>query len=365
MCSARRSARRLRNPRAIRSRSCRRPRCSSASIACSACAARTAAPRRAPSCPPECRGEPSARACRQRSSPSRSGTASRGATLRSSCASSSVAVWRAERSMPSCRVRAPRSRSLTPGFAITCAPRPPSTSTRPAGARPASGARSGACSAGRRRSFASPRVATSARPRRCSARTSPASPARTAGGPFDYLDPKRRQLCWAHLVRDFTAHSEGLGAQKDFGAAGLEIAGRLFAAWGEFRGDADRNRLLERIDPLQEELRALLEEAARKAARNRRQRSFAKNLLKLWPALWTFALVDGVEPTNNHAERGLRGAVILRKLSHGSQSEEGERIVERLLSASITCRLQKRSLFTYLTDVLTAKIRGDPIPLLA
>src|SRR5450759_2449731 len=61
----------------------------------------------------------------------------------------------------------------------------------------------------------------------------------------------------AHLARDFTAHSEGLGAQKDFGAAGLEIAAGLFAAWGEFRGDADRARLLERTGPLQEELRAL------------------------------------------------------------------------------------------------------------
>jgi len=168
----------------------------------------------------------------------------------------------------------------------------------------------------------------------------------------------------AHLGRDFTAHSEGLGAQKEFGAAGLEIAERLFAAWGEFRGDADRNRLLERLGPLQQELRALLEEAARKAARNRRHRTFAKNLLKRWPALWTFASVPGVQPTNNHAERGLRGAVIYRKLSLGSQSERGERTIERLLSASITCRLQGRSLFAYLSDVLAAKIRGDPIPLL-
>ena len=169
----------------------------------------------------------------------------------------------------------------------------------------------------------------------------------------------------AHLARDFTAHSEGLGAQKQFGAAGLAIAGRLFAAWGEFREDADRARLLESVAPLQEELRALLEEAARKAARNRRHRSFAKNLLKGWPALWTFASVPGVEPTNNHAERGLRGAVIYRKLSLGSQSEEGERTIERLLSASVTCRLQRRSLFAYLSDVLAAKIRGDPVPLLA
>jgi len=181
---------------------------------------------------------------------------------------------------------------------------------------------------------------------------------------YSALEPERRQVCWSHLLRDFTAHSEGLAAQKKFGAAGLEIAARLFTAWDECRGDADRARLSERIGPLKEELRALLEEAARKSARNRRHRTFAKNLLKLWPALWTFSEIDGVEPTNNHAERGLRGAVIYRKLSLGSQSEGGEHTIERLLSASVTCRLQRRSLFTYLADVLTAKARGDPIPLL-
>jgi hypothetical protein len=179
---------------------------------------------------------------------------------------------------------------------------------------------------------------------------------------YDYLDPERRQLCWAHLVRDFTAHSEGLGAQKVFGAAGLEITKQLFAAWGECRWDADRARLLEHIDPLKEELRALLEKAARKSTKTRYYRTFAKNLLKRWPALWTFASVPGVEPTNNHAERGLRGAVIYRKLSLGSQSEEGERTIERLLSASVTCRLQGRSLFAYLSEVLAARICGDPIP---
>jgi len=166
-------------------------------------------------------------------------------------------------------------------------------------------------------------------------------------------------------VRDFTAHSEGLAAQKQFGAAGLEIAERLFAAWDECRGDADRARLIERIAPLKQELRALLEEAARKSARNRRQRSFAGNLLKRWPTLWRFASMPDVEPTNDHAARGLRGAVIYRKLSLGSQSAQGERTIERLLSASVTCRLQGRSLFAYLSDVLAARIRGDPIPLLA
>jgi transposase len=91
----------------------------------------------------------------------------------------------------------------------------------------------------------------------------------------------------------------------------------------------------------------------------------AKNLLKLWPALWTFASQEGLEPTNNHAERALRGAVIYRKLSFGSQSEDGERRIARLLSAHTTCRLQRRSLFAYLTDAIAAHPRSDPVPLLA
>ena len=86
--------------------------------------------------------------------------------------------------------------------------------------------------------------------------------------------------------------------------------------------------------------------------------------LTAWPALWTFAAQEGVEPTNNHAERALRSAVIYRKLSLGSQSERGERRIERLLSAHTTCRLQGRSLFASLTELLTAHARGDPVPTL-
>ena len=118
----------------------------------------------------------------------------------------------------------------------------------------------------------------------------------------------------------------------------------------------------ERVAPLKRELKPLLERCAGKSPKYKRTRGLARNLLKIWPALWTFSEVDGVEPTNNRAERGLRGAVIYRKLSLGSQSEAGERTIERLLSASQTCRLQRRSLFAYLADVLAAKARGDPVP---
>jgi transposase len=91
----------------------------------------------------------------------------------------------------------------------------------------------------------------------------------------------------------------------------------------------------------------------------------ARNLLKIWPALWTFANHQDVEPTNNHAERALRSAVIYRKLSLGTQSEDGETRIQRLLSIHTTCRLQRRALHDYLIDALSAHTRGDPAPLLA
>ncbi len=179
---------------------------------------------------------------------------------------------------------------------------------------------------------------------------------------YNYLDPEQRQVCWSHLLRDFTAQSEGLEPEQSFGQAALEIASRLFSAWDDFQANGDRAQLRERVAPLRNELKPLLERHAGKSPKYKRTRGLARNLLKAWPALWTFSEIDGIEPTNNRAERGLRGAVIYRKLSLGNQSEGGEQTIERLLSASQTCRLQKRSLFTYLTDALTAKARGDPVP---
>jgi transposase len=116
---------------------------------------------------------------------------------------------------------------------------------------------------------------------------------------------------------------------------------------------------------LRRELKPILRRYAAKTPRNKRTRGIARNLLKAWPALWTFATIRGIEPTNNHAERALRGAVIYRKLSLGSQSDGGERRIERLLSAHTTCRLQRRSFHAYLIDALGAHARGNPAPLLA
>jgi transposase len=139
----------------------------------------------------------------------------------------------------------------------------------------------------------------------------------------------------------------------------------VFAAWrGYDHEHGDRDQLAAEVDAIERELRALVEHAARKSARTRYHRRFANNLLKVWPALWTFATHPNVEPTNNPAERALRGPVIHRKLSHGTRSREGERFAERVLSAAATCRLQDRSLLTYLRELITADASGDPFPAL-
>jgi transposase len=181
---------------------------------------------------------------------------------------------------------------------------------------------------------------------------------------YNYLPLERRQICWSHLQRDFTAQAEADGAERELGQAGLRICDELFWAWEIYQHTRERKELERRIRLLRRELKPILRTYSGKAPRYKRSRGLARNLLKVWPALWTFSNKRGVNPTNNHAERGLRGAVIYRKLSLGSQSETGEHRIERLLSASTTCRLQHRSLFEYLTQLLAAHNRGDPLPTL-
>ena len=182
---------------------------------------------------------------------------------------------------------------------------------------------------------------------------------------YEHLDPDRRQVCWSHIQRDFRRHSEGLAEQKTFGEQGLELTRRVFEAWRAYQHEHhDRGRLKTEIVPIQAELRRLLEDASPKSKRTRWHRRLANNLLKIWPALWTFTTHPGVQPTNNPAERALRGPVIHRKLSHGTRTADGEPFAERALSAAATCRQQKRSLFEFLAELLTTHPRGDPLPAL-
>jgi transposase len=178
---------------------------------------------------------------------------------------------------------------------------------------------------------------------------------------YTWVDPHRRQVCWAHLKRDFQGLVDWGGAARPLGTAALALLDRLFEAWHQARDDpAASARLPAVVQPIQAEFRALLEAGA--ASPCAKAAGLCRALLKLWPALWTFITVPGVEPTNNAAERAVRPAVLWRRGSFGCQSEAGARFVARMLSVAATCRQQDRSLLAYLTAVCTAAQHGHPIP---
>src|SRR5215207_8401110 len=179
---------------------------------------------------------------------------------------------------------------------------------------------------------------------------------------YRYLPLEQRQLCWAHLIREFRKLAAYNQHQRPLGTRLLDITARIFAAWYRFRASAiDRPTLSVELAPLQAELRQALEDGldpphAVVAG------ALCGNLLDSWPALWTFAHVDGVEPTNNAAERALRPAVLWRKGSFGTQSDDGSRFVERIMTVAATCKQQGRSLLDFLVAATTAARLGLPPP---
>jgi transposase len=178
---------------------------------------------------------------------------------------------------------------------------------------------------------------------------------------YGWLPDGRRQLCWAHLTRAFQALVDRGGKAKPLGAAALGLIDELFARWHAARDDpARRAAFADEIAPLQDELHALLDRGLDNPVKDANDLCY--DLLLHWPALWTFATVPGVEPTNNAAERALRPAVLWRKGSFGTQSDGGSLFVARMLSVAATCRQQRRSLLAYVTDVCAAAQRRQPSP---
>jgi transposase len=178
---------------------------------------------------------------------------------------------------------------------------------------------------------------------------------------YTWIAPERRQVCWAHLKRDFQKLVDYGGPGRAIGRDALRLLAGLFGAWADLRADpTERARFVRRARQYQWRLRRVLETGQQSGCD--KTANFCTALLKLWPALWTFVLVPGIEPTNNAAEQALRPAVLWRKGSFGTQSAGGNRFVERLLSVAATCKQQDRSLLTYLTAVCTAAQAGYPVP---
>jgi len=178
---------------------------------------------------------------------------------------------------------------------------------------------------------------------------------------YNWLAPRRRQLCWAHLKRDFQKLVDRGGESKRIGAGLLEQVEQLFRLWQRVRdGTLSRRDCQREVQPMRTQVHTLLDEGARLS--HPHTRHTCQNLLKLEAALWTFVDLAGVEPTNNHAERCLRRAVLWRRRSCGTQSQDGSRFVARILTTVTTLRLQKRDVLDYLTATCAAAIRGDTPP---
>ena len=176
-----------------------------------------------------------------------------------------------------------------------------------------------------------------------------------------YLDDTRRQMCLAHVSRDLVALGEREGAP---GRLGRKLARELGAVFGVLhqpdRDPTDLAALRTDTAAHRQQFHDLLITGAR--GRDPKTRRFCQGLLDHESALWTFTRVPGVPATNNASERALRHAVHWRRTSYGTQTDTGNRIVERLLTTRETCRLQGRRLHDYLTSAITANLHGHPIP---
>lgn len=172
---------------------------------------------------------------------------------------------------------------------------------------------------------------------------------------------RARQLCWAHLIRDFTAFTEFGGEAARIGEALLVEAKRMFEWWYRVRdGTLKRSSLREYMRPLRRRVEGLLGEGT--SCGETKVAGTCRNILGLAPALWTFARVEGVEPTNNAAERAIRPGVLWRKSSFGTDSERGSRFVERMMTVAATLRQQGRNVLDYVTRAREAALTGERAP---
>jgi transposase len=188
-------------------------------------------------------------------------------------------------------------------------------------------------------------------------------------GGYNWLEVSQRQVCWAHLKRDFTKISERPGVSAEIGEALLASQRQLFEFWHRVRdGTLSRAEFIAVAAPIRQRVQSVLSETAALEIGAKEKTPLAKTvrtcrkLLKIEPALWLFVTTVGVEPTNNAAERALRPAVLWRKSSYGAQSEAGSLFVCRMLTVVTTLRLQQRNVLEYLTQACQAKRQGKSPP---
>jgi transposase len=178
---------------------------------------------------------------------------------------------------------------------------------------------------------------------------------------YAWVDLARRQLCWAHLLRQFRGFQNHGPEANAIGLALELLTETMFHAWHRMRdGTMTRAAFQQLIEPLREHVVARLQEGAACAVKAVAGR--CREILQVESALWTFAYIEGVEPTNNAGERRVRHGVMWRKTSFGTDSPSGSRFVERILTVVTTLRMQDRNVLDYVTAVCEAALQGHDAP---
>jgi transposase len=178
---------------------------------------------------------------------------------------------------------------------------------------------------------------------------------------YNWLDVNHRQLCWAHLLRDFQALVDRKGESSIIGQSLLKQAVTLFDLWHRVRdGTLSRDEFQYAMRPIRREVEACL--AIGTFVNHPQTVKTCANILQIAPALWSFVEHEGIEPTNNAAERALRRGVLWRKRSFGSQSDRGLRFTERILTTVTTLRQQQRHVLDFLALACQAQHLGLPAP---
>ncbi|QPN71316.1 IS66 family transposase [Synechococcus sp. CBW1108] len=186
---------------------------------------------------------------------------------------------------------------------------------------------------------------------------------------YNHLPVMQRQLCWAHLIRDLTAIAERPGASAEFGAQLLGLQQQLFGHWHNYKeGKIDWPALQQSCLPIRQTFEATLQRVVELGYQRGERTPWAstvrtcQQLQKVTDGLWTFLENEGIEPTNNAAERARRQSVIQRKISHGVQSASGAICRSRLLTVTTTLRQQGRDVWEFLEQAWISHHRGGVMP---
>jgi len=178
---------------------------------------------------------------------------------------------------------------------------------------------------------------------------------------YTWYPTRWRQVCWAHLLRDFEAMSERGGRSQAIGEPLRQQARQMFHWWHQVRdGTLTHAQFRGLLPPLRRQVARLLK--AGQTCGVAKTEGVCREICKVYDALWTFVRVEGVEPTNNTAERAIRPGVLWRKGSFGTQSADGSRFVEAMMTVVATLKQPHRNVLAYMTEACQAAYMGAPAP---